>query len=409
MLSIDPSSPFTQGALLGDRIRLTDHFLDPGVFIRSMANRGALGGLSEASLQAALLMDAAGRDDVFLETVGVGQAEVDIIDHADTVLLVLMPGGGDCVQALKAGIMEIPDIIVVNKADHPLTQTMVREIRGVLSLAPQGLVEGADPADRGRRRARRRRAHGQAARAPRAHRGSEGTLSQRRRHNLRNEVLALATHRVRRDLEQRLAQGDGLREAHRRRRRAPPGPGQRRGDDPRARTSRSDGASGNRTSAMLSYPSRCFTQYEVNIGYYPNRVAREATLRDGPGEQFRILERLAAGQRVGRQSVRNPQRSSTPPRRDSRNRYAWVYALEGGRSGWVRADVLATDPGGWADGPAHADFEVGGAPGVRHAPRRRPRPRFTIGRRGGGRRVVDERDVYLRYAARSTAFALPRS
>ena len=156
---------------------------------------------------------------------------------------------------------------------------------------------------------------------------------------------------------------------------------------------------------MLRYPSRCFTQYEVNIGYYPNRVAREATLRDGPGEQFRILERLAAGQRVGRQSVRNPQRSSTPARRDSRNRYAWVYALEGGRSGWVRADVLVTDPGGWADGPAHADFEVGGAPGVRHAPRRRPRPRFTIGRRGGGRRVVDERDVYLRYAARSTAFA----
>src|ERR687894_183984 len=138
VLSIDPSSPFTKGALLGDRIRLTEHFLDPGVFIRSMANRGALGGLSEASLQAALLMDAAGRDDVFLETVGVGQAEVDIIDHADTVLLVLMPGGGDSVQALKAGIMEIPDIIVVNKADHPLTQTMVREIRGVLSLAPQG-------------------------------------------------------------------------------------------------------------------------------------------------------------------------------------------------------------------------------------------------------------------------------
>ena len=103
MLSIDPSSPFTHGALLGDRIRLTDHFLDPGVFIRSMANRGALGGLSEAALQAALLMDAAGRQDIFLETVGVGQAEVDIIDHADTVVLVLMPGSGDSIQALKAG------------------------------------------------------------------------------------------------------------------------------------------------------------------------------------------------------------------------------------------------------------------------------------------------------------------
>src|SRR5438874_10091900 len=137
VLSIDPSSPFTQGALLGDRIRLSDHFLDPGVFIRSMANRGALGGLSEAALQAALLMDASGRELILLETVGVGQAEVDIIDHADTVVLVLMPGSGDSIQALKAGIMEIPDVIVVNKADHPLTDTMVREIRGVLSLAPQ--------------------------------------------------------------------------------------------------------------------------------------------------------------------------------------------------------------------------------------------------------------------------------
>ena len=137
VLSIDPSSPFTHGALLGDRIRLSDHFLDPGVFIRSMASRGSLGGLSEATLQAALLMDASGKDDVFLETVGVGQAEVDIIDHADTIVLVLMPGSGDSIQALKAGVMEIPDVIVINKCDHPLTDTMVREIRGVLSLGPQ--------------------------------------------------------------------------------------------------------------------------------------------------------------------------------------------------------------------------------------------------------------------------------
>src|ERR1700740_226869 len=137
VLSIDPSSPFTQGALLGDRIRLSEHFLDPGVYIRSMANRGALGGLSEATLQAALLMDASGRDMVLLETVGVGQAEVDIIDHADTVVLVLMPGSGDSIQALKAGVMEIPDVIVVNKADHPLTDTMIREIKGVLALGPR--------------------------------------------------------------------------------------------------------------------------------------------------------------------------------------------------------------------------------------------------------------------------------
>ena len=140
VLSIDPSSPFTRGALLGDRIRLSDHFLDPGVFIRSMASRGALGGLSEAALQVALVMDAAGKDDVLIETVGVGQAEIDIVDHADTIVLALMPGSGDSIQALKAGVMEIPDVIVVNKADHPMTDTMVREVRGVLALShdPEG-------------------------------------------------------------------------------------------------------------------------------------------------------------------------------------------------------------------------------------------------------------------------------
>jgi len=200
VLSIDPSSPFTQGALLGDRIRLTDHFLDPGVYIRSMASRGSLGGLSEATLQAALLMDASGKDDVFLETVGVGQAEVDIIDHADTVVLVLMPGSGDSIQALKAGVMEIPDVIAVNKADHPLTDTMVREIRGVLSLGPQkgwrvpivkteaGRGEGVE----------------ELAEKIAAHRdfiASEGTLAERRRRNLMNEVVALAAGRMRRSLE----------------------------------------------------------------------------------------------------------------------------------------------------------------------------------------------------------------
>jgi LAO/AO transport system kinase len=199
VLSIDPSSPFTKGALLGDRIRLSDHFLDPGVFIRSMASRGSLGGLSEATLQAALLMDAAGKDDVFLETVGVGQAEVDIIDHADTVVLALMPGSGDSIQALKAGVMEIPDVIVVNKMDHPLTDTMVREIRGVLSLGPkqswrvpilkteasraEGIEEVAAAIDEHR-----------------AHIEAEGTLEERRRRNLRNEVLELATVRLRRKL-----------------------------------------------------------------------------------------------------------------------------------------------------------------------------------------------------------------
>jgi LAO/AO transport system kinase len=168
-----------------------------------MANRGALGGLSEASLQAALLMDAAGRQDVLLETVGVGQAEIDIIDHADTVVLVLMPGGGDSVQALKAGIMEIPDIIVVNKSDHPLTQTMVREIRGVLSLAPQGpwkvpIVQTEAIQGRGvEELVGKLLEH-------RAHIEQEGTLSERRRRNLRSEVIALATTKLRRRLEARL-------------------------------------------------------------------------------------------------------------------------------------------------------------------------------------------------------------
>ena len=207
MLSIDPSSPFTHGALLGDRIRLTEHFLDPGVFIRSMANRGALGGLSEAALQAALLMDAAGKDDVFLETVGVGQAEVDIIDHADTVVLVLMPGSGDSIQALKAGIMEIPDIIVVNKADHPLTDTMVREIRGVLSLAPAARLARADRQDRGRARRGRRGAGRAARRPPRATSRRRARSPSAAGATCATRSSALCTFRLRRRLEERLARG----------------------------------------------------------------------------------------------------------------------------------------------------------------------------------------------------------
>jgi LAO/AO transport system kinase len=211
VLSIDPSSPFTHGALLGDRIRLSEHFLDEGVFIRSMANRGALGGLSEAALQVALLLDAAGRQDVFLETVGVGQAEIDIIDHADTIVLVLMPGSGDSVQALKAGVMEIPDVIVINKADHPLTDTMVREIRGVLSLA--NLDRSAEEtraswrvpvvkteASTGRGVAELVERLGQ----HRAHILAEGQLAERRTRNLRNEVISIAAARMRRRLEEDL-------------------------------------------------------------------------------------------------------------------------------------------------------------------------------------------------------------
>ena len=200
VLSIDPSSPFRGGALLGDRIRLSEHFLDPGVFIRSMATRGALGGLAEAALQAALLMDAAGKDDVFLETVGVGQAEVDVIDHADSVVLVLIPGSGDSIQALKAGVMEIPDVIVVNKSDHPLTDTMVREVRGVLSLSPQ---KGWRVPIVKTEAARGTGVEELAAKIAehREYVEAEGTLSERRRRNLMGEVLGLATMRLRRALE----------------------------------------------------------------------------------------------------------------------------------------------------------------------------------------------------------------
>jgi LAO/AO transport system kinase len=202
VLSIDPSSPFTRGALLGDRIRLSDHFLDPDVFIRSMATRGSLGGLAEAALQAALLMDASGKDVVLLETVGVGQAEIDVVDHADTIVLVLMPGSGDSIQALKAGVMEIPDVIVINKADHPLTDTMVREVQTALSLGPQGswsvpivrteASKGEGVAELAERIDEHRR-----------HIEQEGTLEERRARNLRNEVLGLAAARLRRELDSR--------------------------------------------------------------------------------------------------------------------------------------------------------------------------------------------------------------
>jgi LAO/AO transport system kinase len=202
VLSIDPSSPFTQGAMLGDRIRLADHFLDPGVFIRSMATRGSLGGLAEAALQAALLMDASGKDDVLLETVGVGQGEVDVVDHADTIVLALMPGSGDSIQALKAGVMEIPDVIVVNKAEHPLAETMVREVKAVLSLGPQGswkvpvvrteAAKGVGVAELLERvDAHRRQIE------------ETGSLDERRARNLRAEVLGLAAVRLRRQLEER--------------------------------------------------------------------------------------------------------------------------------------------------------------------------------------------------------------
>jgi LAO/AO transport system kinase len=134
VVAVDPTSPFSGGAILGDRIRMSRWHQDPEVFIRSLASRGQLGGLSAAALQVVAVLDAAGFDTILLETVGVGQSEVDIVQVADTTVLVLTPGQGDGVQAFKAGIMEIADLFVVNKADHPGANRLRREIAGALTL-----------------------------------------------------------------------------------------------------------------------------------------------------------------------------------------------------------------------------------------------------------------------------------
>jgi LAO/AO transport system kinase len=212
VLSVDPSSPFSRGALLGDRIRLSEHFLDPDVYIRSMGTRGHLGGLAEATLQALLLVDASGKDVVFLETVGTGQSEVEVIGIADVVLLVLMPGSGDAVQALKAGIMEIPDVIVVNKMDHPAAQTMLQEVRSIVALDP----------DRERRPrillTDALRGEGvaelwEALRTRRAELEERGELARRRERNLSGEVETLAVARLRERVREALAADGAVREA----------------------------------------------------------------------------------------------------------------------------------------------------------------------------------------------------
>jgi LAO/AO transport system kinase len=135
VLAIDPSSPFTGGALLGDRIRMQDHATDEGVFIRSMASRGHLGGLAAATPQAIRVLDAAGFELIIIETVGVGQAEVAIASLADSVAVLLAPGMGDAIQAAKAGILEVADLFVVNKADKPDAQQVVRDLRNMVALA----------------------------------------------------------------------------------------------------------------------------------------------------------------------------------------------------------------------------------------------------------------------------------
>ncbi len=143
IIAVDPSSPYSRGAILGDRIRMQDHHADPGVFIRSMASRGKLGGLARATLDMALLLDAAGRDVVLIETVGAGQDEVEIARLADITVLVLAPGFGDDVQAIKAGIMEIADVFAINKADLPGADRLEQEIRAMQSLADDAGRESA--------------------------------------------------------------------------------------------------------------------------------------------------------------------------------------------------------------------------------------------------------------------------
>ena len=210
VISVDPSSPFSQGALLGDRIRLSDHFLDPGVFIRSMGTRGHLGGLAEATLQALLILDAAGKELVFLETVGAGQSEVEVIGIADTIVLVLMPGSGDSVQALKAGIMEIPDVIAVNKMDHPAAKTMLKEVRSILSLdrdrswRPPIVLTDATRGENVPELWAKIEEH-------RAHLESDCRLEERRRKNLAGEVFAVASGRAKAHLEQAVADDPELR------------------------------------------------------------------------------------------------------------------------------------------------------------------------------------------------------
>jgi LAO/AO transport system kinase len=200
VISVDPSSPFTQGALLGDRIRLSDHFLDPAVFIRSMGTRGHLGGLAETTLQTLLILDAAGKDVVLLETVGTGQSEVGVLSIADTVVLALMPGSGDSIQALKAGIMEIPDVIAINKMDHPMAKTMLNEVRQVLALGPKSGWQPPIVLTEAMRGEGVEQLWEKVA-EHRAWLESEGELERRRRRNLAQEVFAVASARARRRIE----------------------------------------------------------------------------------------------------------------------------------------------------------------------------------------------------------------
>ena len=200
VVSVDPTSPFTRGAVLGDRIRLADHFLDPGVFIRSMASRGHQGGLAEATADAVLVLDAAGFDVVLVETVGSGQNEVEVQSLAETVVLALMPGSGDGVQAIKAGLMEIPDVLAVSKADRPGADVLVSELANALTLVPAGpweppIVRVAALDGSGLEEL------WEAVERHRAFLAGKGRLEARRRDGLARQLRALAADRLARRVE----------------------------------------------------------------------------------------------------------------------------------------------------------------------------------------------------------------
>lgn len=207
VVSVDPSSPFSKGAILGDRIRLSDHFLDSGVFIRSMGSRGHLGGLAGGSRLAALAMEAAGMDVVVYETVGVGQGEVEVASAADTVVLCLQPGAGDSVQALKAGVMEVADIFCINKSDHPQALGAASEVRSILEIGheldpdapmPPILMTRGDTGE-GIEELKRTIEEHQASLE------ESGTLEKRRREALREFVVSWATSRLEKEMQERLS------------------------------------------------------------------------------------------------------------------------------------------------------------------------------------------------------------
>ncbi len=210
VVSVDPSSPFSKGAILGDRIRLSDHFLDRGVFIRSMGSRGHLGGLAGASRLAGLAMEAAGMDVVLYETVGVGQGEVEVASAADTVVLALQPGAGDSVQALKAGVMEIADIFCINKTDHPQAKGAASEVRSILDIGqeldpqpwfPPIIMTRGDTGEGVEELKEATEKH-------RSYLEESGKLEERRRASLREFVISWAKERLEREMQERLERED---------------------------------------------------------------------------------------------------------------------------------------------------------------------------------------------------------